>query len=158
MKLVAVDPGVSGAVAVFDGSVLTAVHDIERLDDDGQVDPSTLLRLFQGADMVVIERVHAVPRDRPSTAFKFGAAFGCACAIARVACFDVRLVSPQVWKPKVLGPNRGVDRKAQKKAAVDKVCSLGYRDLLIPPRGRVPSADRADSVCIGLYAIDMLLQ
>lgn len=53
---------------------------------------------MQGAQVMVIERVHAMPHDGGSAAFSFGEAFGCFQAMAALLNMEIVLVTPQAWK------------------------------------------------------------
>lgn len=107
MKFIGIDPGLHGAIAIYDGEKLV-VHDMpirkvtinkkkrSMLDMDELAD---LMREQDPNDLVTIEAVHAMPAQGVTSSFSFGVVFG---AIQQaVACNfhkPALLVTPQRWK------------------------------------------------------------
>ena len=102
MKLIAaVDPGYTGAVAFVDtDGVLCDCVDMPITGEKKRRHVSAVLfrnELFQhGADIVVIEDVHAMPAQGVSSSHKFGRAIG----VVEGASADLPTfwLTPQVWK------------------------------------------------------------
>lgn len=107
MKSIGIDPGLHGAIAIFDGEKLV-VHDmpIKKITINkrrrNMLDMPALAELMLDQDpndRVVIEAVHAMPAQGVTSSFSFGVVFGAiqqavACAFYKPAW----LVTPQRWK------------------------------------------------------------
>jgi crossover junction endodeoxyribonuclease RuvC len=106
---IGVDPGLGGALAVFNGDwQLLGTRDMPitaNLKGKGSVvDCFELVKLlvpFAGHDVtVVIEAVNSMPTDGAAAAFKFGKAAMAPEAIAVAFGFKIERVAPGVWKRK----------------------------------------------------------
>lgn len=99
-RILGIDPGMTGGIALLDTSSLAAVevHDMPTVHK--AVDPAALAALIRELrpDLAVVEEVGPQPRDGVIQAFSFGQSY----ATARVACLlldvPVHLVRPQAWK------------------------------------------------------------
>ena len=121
MKFIGIDPGVSGAIAVINGTV-TELFSWETADiptikvwKRNEVDPEGLLELLSlhthcpdlmidfGAQ-VSLERVHSMPGQGVASTFSFGKATGTIIGcLAGVGLWErTTLVTPQVWKKAML--------------------------------------------------------
>jgi crossover junction endodeoxyribonuclease RuvC len=119
VAIIGLDPGVSGAVAVIrnkdDDHPLT--FDMPRVAGKGHLDTDHLFELLSDMkqrfdpDQIVIENVHAAPRQGVSSAFKFGETLGVAKALASALRLDPVLVTPVTWKRQLglTGDQRGKD-------------------------------------------------
>lgn len=114
MKIVGVDPGASGALALIDvdgsSAVLLAVEDmpvgeikigktLKRRVSPGMV--SAVLEEWKaehGIDRAYIEQVNAMPRQGVSSTFAFGMAFGIALGALAGNQVETHLVTPAQWK------------------------------------------------------------
>jgi Holliday junction resolvasome RuvABC endonuclease subunit len=107
MKVLGIDPGVRGGLAVIelnDGAVpqLVAANDIPVVGVGAKerVDVLALRTWIQmhHPDRAVIERAQAMPKQGASSGFKYGRATGALEAV--LACCEVpfELVEPSVWK------------------------------------------------------------
>ena len=106
--IIGVDPGLSGGLAVVDGSVLEAVSPMPTtlwVDNKKQVVDGTALadlfsewRLWYGVHDMCIERVGARPNQGVTSMFNFGMSFGILYGVALAMGFDVTFVTPQQWK------------------------------------------------------------
>lgn len=121
-----IDPGLHGAIAIYDGAAKLVVHDMPiravtiNKKKRNQLDMRELADLMREQDpnaLVTIEAVHAMPAQGVTSSFSFGLVFG---AIQQaVACNFYRpalLVTPQRWKGRYnLSANKN---EARLKAAV----------------------------------------
>ena len=107
MVIIGVDPGQTGAIAAYDGAIITGLIDMPtmaRLHGSGrQVDPYTLateiLDLCAGRNAtVVIEAVSAMPGQGVSSMFRFGESVGVVLGVLGALQMPVRWVTPQRWK------------------------------------------------------------
>ena len=105
MIYIGIDPGFSGAWGIVDhhGRYVSCGD----MHNDGYRIQTRMVtaELRQGIDMqdcmVVVEQVHAMPKQGVSSTFKFGVAYGAALAIADRVTQSVILVTPAVWKRKM---------------------------------------------------------
>ena len=105
-----IDPGLQGAIAVFDEGEPISVDDLPTMRRAGrpggnQLDLPGLVEALRDIQVmgrpetcVYLEQVHAAPGQGVSAMFHFGEGYG---ALRGVLCclgYEVKLVSPRVWK------------------------------------------------------------
>jgi hypothetical protein len=102
--ILAIDPGISGAAAIYDdetGSI--DCYDMPLLD--GDVDPHTLTYLIRSRNpsptIAVIERVHPMPKEGVSSVWRFSAAYTTARVVVMLLQIPLILVSPATWKSRM---------------------------------------------------------
>jgi crossover junction endodeoxyribonuclease RuvC len=111
MVIIGVDCGQTGAIAAYDGTIITGLIDMPtmaRLHGKGQqVDPYTLATdildlcgCMRPGDTVtaVIEAVSAMPGQGVSSMFRFGESVGVVLGVLGALQMPVRWVTPQRWK------------------------------------------------------------
>lgn len=136
MEVVGVDPGLSGALASWNGESLyhIEVPTLKAASRGREVDWATLTfhvdLLFSQADHGFIERVMSRPGEGVSSAFKFGYVAGGLRAMLVTRGLPTTLVTPSKWK-KALGIG------AAKDAAVARATQLFpvYAPIFRGPRG-----------------------
>ena len=102
--VVGIDPGMSGGIAAYGWNSQRLIA-YSRMPT-WKIGPKTHVRARDvhdflqtvGADVVVIEQVHAMPRQGVTSTFTFGQAFGAVCAAADIWGCAVEFVTPAVWK------------------------------------------------------------
>lgn len=104
MNVLGIDPGLSGALAQWDGKTLVT-YQIPAIKSTGrgrEVEWGKLNDvwddLFFYADHVFLERVHSRPGEGVSSAFKFGLVYGGLRGMIAAKMLPITLVSPTVWK------------------------------------------------------------
>jgi hypothetical protein len=105
-------------------------------------------------ELVVIEAVHAMPKQGLASTFNFGRGVGILLGtLATLLPCPIIEVEPSVWKKSILGGKRGVGKLQQKQAAIRYV-QANYPDLnlLKSARSRKPHDGMADAVCLMDYA------
>ena len=150
MHIVAIDPGLSGAIAV-----LSPTGDLERLEDlpvirdgrlawiDGGSLQSFLIDALYGRPArAIVERVGAMPKQGIASAFNFGVGFGSVLAVLQARHLPIELVTPAVWK-RALG--LGTDKRA----------SLDKARLLYPTAdlGLAKHDGRAEALLLAHWAL-----
>ena len=121
MVIIGVDPGQTGAIAAYDGTIITGLIDMPtmaRLHGQGQqVDPYTLatdiLYLCGGRPATaVIEAVSAMPGQGVSSMFRFGESVGVVVGVLGALQVPMRWCSPSVWKRRagLLGKDKDAAR------------------------------------------------
>lgn len=98
--ILAIDPGLTGALALYfpDAPERVSVYDMPVVD--GEVNPAALAaRIRQYAPThAVIEQVGPMPRDGSKQAFRFGMAYGAARTAVAILEVPLTLVTPAAWK------------------------------------------------------------
>ena len=150
MKVMSIDPGLSGAMAVFDGDDLIAVVDMptHELSRNGkakrQVAASTLAGIFTQHEPqhVIVEKVSAMPGQGVTSMFSFGRSFGVIEGILAAFEIPATYVMPSVWT-KAIGKGLGKD------ASRARACELypSHQKSF----SRVKDDGRADAVLIGAW-------
>ncbi len=118
MIYVGIDPGATGAIS-FLAPVDAAWG--ERLDTkDGRAlfDALQAAKVEHGSVHVAVEKVHSMPRQGVASSFKFGMAYGAACAVVQALGFPLHLVTPQAWYKLALDQRTKPKAPREKKAAV----------------------------------------
>lgn len=157
MRIVAIDPGAKGAIAVFEDDTVTAIHDIplELLAEGSKrklpnVDVLRDLLDAINPEFVVIERVNAGPADGRASAGSFMLNFGT--IIGAAAGRQRRYVLPTAWKTYA-----GLVGRV--KSASVKKAHAKHPETADGMIGNQPNAtDRADAVLIGRFFIDRVIK
>lgn len=177
MPLVAgVDPGASGAVAVYD----TATRSVVSVEDmpfwyqavgkkqRKRIDPLALAELFEGlqvlgVDLVVMEAVGGRPRQGASAAFAFGYGVGLIYSCCMYNKLMIETVPPGKWKKflNVPGKAGGKDNAAKKEAhgsIINRANELfpHSRHLFSTQRGAY-RMDRAEAAMLAKFGGDFVL-
>ena len=150
MIVMAIDPGLSGALAVFDGDDLIAVVDMptHELTRNGkakrQIAAADLAGIFTQHDPrhVIVEKVSAMPGQGVTSMFSFGRSLGVIEGIVAAYDIPVTYVTPGVW-------TKGIGRGAGKDASRARACELypSHQKSF----ARVKDDGRADAVLIGAW-------
>lgn len=116
MRVLGVDPGATGAMAMLDTGLdgLVVVDMPFALINKRRVLNETvmadLLRLYQ-PDCAWVERVHSLPKQGVSSSFSFGMAYGMVRGALAALGVPTTLVTPQEWKRAFrLGPDKNEAR------------------------------------------------
>lgn len=152
MVIMGVDPGQTGAIAAYDGTIITGLIDMptmSRLHGSGrQVDPYTLateiLDLCGGRNATaVIEAVSAKTGQGVSSMFRFGESVGVVLGVLGALQMPIRWVTPGRWK-KAAGIV-GKDKDAARSLAIQLHPEVA--DMLTRKR----DVGRADSILIARF-------
>ena len=102
MVYLGIDPGFTGAWGLINhhGNYVGCgdmIHNEKWIDINSAYREISLIR--ENDDMmIVVEAVHAMPKQGVSSSFKFGIAYGQALSLAQRFLVDWELVVPRVWK------------------------------------------------------------
>jgi len=150
MIVMAIDPGLSGAIAVFIDDVLIDVVDMptHELTRNGkakrQVAAADLAGIFTQHDPrhVIVEKVSAMPGQGVTSMFSFGRSLGIIEGIIAAYDIPVTYVTPGVW-------TKGIGRGLGKDASRARACELypSHQQKF----ARVKDDGRADAVLIGAW-------
>lgn len=159
MKVVGIDPGNSGGMAVCeDGEVIGAIpmpsHKITPVKKTYTVVDFELVAKFLKAnnpDKVYIELVGARPGQGGVSMFNFGYSTGGLHGICAALGIPVETVRPQEWKKVCFGNKKGAGDKEDAIA----FCQLNCPDVSLLPtkRSKTPSDGIADAICISIYGM-----
>ena len=147
-----IDPGQTGAIAVYDGERIEAVLDMPtmpRLHGSGhQVDPYALatgfLELRAGRDAVaIIEAVSAMPGQGVSSTFRFGESVGVVLGVLGALQIPVRLAPPGKWKKAAGLLGKGKDAA--------RTLAIQLHPEIADRLTRKRDVGRADAVCIAVF-------
>lgn len=146
-----IDPGFSGAVAMYDGNDFTVLDMPVVPGSTGKTELAMrpLYDIFRTADcgqgVAWIERVSSRPKQGISSAFRFGEQFGALQMAVAARGLQSRFVTPAVWKSYFgLSSDKGVAR--------------GYAMKRFPALAdqlaRVRDDGRAEALLIALYGLE----
>ena len=150
MRLLAIDPGATGALAWFEDGVLIEVFNMPSIKyvdykkrNKKRLDFAELDRIFLkvSPEEVVIEKVSAMPGNGNVSMFNFGMNFGALQAFSATYSDKVTLVRPMEWKKHFDLVN------TEKKAATELAKSY---------TPKVTNSGKADAYLIGKYYLDTL--
>ena len=113
--IIAIDPGLTGAIALLDGDELH-VWDMPTRQDGkrAEVDGAALALIVGGLGTTdaTLERVGAMPQQGLASAFNFGDTYGCIRGVLEAYGYTITRVTPAVWKFQVgLPALKGVDNR-----------------------------------------------
>jgi len=121
MIILAIDPGITGALAFLDINALNRVAVFDMPVLDGDVNPHALrdhIQTFK-PDQAVIERAASRPKQGVASVWRFSAAYTTACVVVRMMNIPLTITTPSRWK-KAMNLQGGKDGKEQARTlAVD---------------------------------------
>ena len=108
MKIIGIDPGISGGVAVLENNKVLSLFDMpvmpEGKKNKRQLNSAQLVKLLKDniskneEISVVIEQVNAMPGQGVTSMFNFGQTFGAIKGICAALGLPVFFVRPSKWK------------------------------------------------------------
>ena len=109
MKIIGIDPGLSGAIAVLENNKVLNIFDIpvmtEGKKNKRQLNSALLVNLLkeninkeEEEVAVVVEQVNAMPGQGVTSMFNFGQTFGAIKGICAALEFPIYFVRPSKWK------------------------------------------------------------
>ena len=150
MIILAIDPGITGALAFYD----TATQDIDIIDMpilDGNVNPHEIreeIRTFL-PDVAIIEHVHPHPNEGVSSVWRFAAAFTTARVVVQLQKVPMILVSPAKWK-RALGIRGGaLGKEEARRKAIETFPAYAHRF------SRKKDHGRAEASLLAVYAASL---
>ena len=108
MKIIGIDPGLSGAIAVLENNKVLNVFEMpvmsEGKKNKRQLNSSLLVNLLKENVInneevaIVVEQVNAMPGQGVTSMFNFGQTFGAIKGICAALGFPIFFVRPSKWK------------------------------------------------------------
>lgn len=175
MRVCGVDPGHSGAVAVYDterpGEVLCIDFPTEDVEALGKVRkrvlPEQLSDLFRavhfwGVDLYAVEQVNGYGGQAGAASFVFGTAFGQVLGSVTMTGTPYTLVPPAVWKRKMgvtpIAKRMAAKTESQKKSNGKKASRMVATEVFPASASQwlryQYHADRAEAALVAKYAAD----
>lgn len=150
-RIIGIDPGVSGAVAILSARGVFAVHDMPtvtvgrkaRREVDAHSLAELLRPLADGA-VAIVERQSARPGQGVVSMFGLGRSLGAVLGVMAGLSIPVRMVAASVWKAALGVP---VD-KALARARASELLPAGAGDWR-----RVKDHGRAEAALLALYGM-----
>ena len=150
MRIISCDPGASGALSWFEDGVLINSFNMPKINKrlkngnkdnrKPEIDTVALAEIFTRVEpeVVIIEKVHSMPRQGVSSTFKFGYSFGLLVGMANMITENVVMVSPQEWK-------KTFDLIGTEKSEATQLAKIYNKSI--------KNSGQADSYLIGLWYI-----
>lgn len=163
MKILAADPGLTGALAAYNGEtgaiidtwpMPTYTREIGRAKARDLIDEEALwrlmgaARLLHGCDRFVIEKVGGIPGQSAAGAFTFGWGAAHLWAFARALGMKLERVEPSIWK-------RAMRCPASKSAARIRASEVFPGDSWRWPKSK--DDGHAEAALIAKYAAENLV-
>ena len=108
MKIIGIDPGLSGAIAVLNNSKIEEIFNMPVMADGKknkrQLNSAQLVKLIKGfiekgeETIVAVEQVNAMPGQGVTSMFNFGQTFGAIKGICAALELPIFFVRPAKWK------------------------------------------------------------
>ena len=108
MKIIGIDPGLSGAIAILENNKVLNIFDIpvmsEGKKNKRQLNSALMVNLLkeninkEEEVVVVVEQVNAMPGQGVTSMFNFGQTFGAIKGICAALDLPIFLVRPSKWK------------------------------------------------------------
>jgi len=149
-RVLGVDPGKSGALAVFDDGELTFVDDMPVVDK--QVSGALLADLIDeifhyhpDSRVAVVEVVHSMPKQGVASSFDFGRSYGVVLGVLAHARIRVEPAQPATWKKTM---HLSSDKELSRRRALERW--PGHTETFKLKK----HADRAEAALIALWWIE----
>ena len=108
MKIIGIDPGLSGAIAVLENNKVINIFDMPVMPDGKknkrQLNSAQLVKLLKDHILkndeiaIVVEQVNAMPGQGVTSMFNFGQTFGAIKGISATLKLPIFFVRPSKWK------------------------------------------------------------
>ena len=108
MRIIGIDPGLNGAIAVLQNNKVIEIHDVPVMTDGKknkrQLNSAQLVKLLKDSfqdeanTVVVVEQVNAMPGQGVTSMFNFGQTFGAIKGVCAALNLPIFFVRPSKWK------------------------------------------------------------
>lgn len=142
---VGIDPGKSGALSSV-GDINAAIK-MPLVGKDIDCRAIRDFLIMTKPELVIIEKVGAMPGQGVTSMFNFGKSYGIVIGIVDAMEIPYQLATPQEWKKAVLSGT-----KKDKNDAIEFTRRRYPEIPLIPPRCKNPHDGIADATCMAHYA------
>lgn len=150
MRTLGLDPGLDGALAVFDSlrREITGVYDmpVDKLPNGRrEIVEAKLANIIRAInpDHAFIELVHSMPKQGVASTFTFGTVYGCARGVLAALGVPTDRLPPQTWgrlvgltknstsiiRASALFPNQAAEFTRHDRADAALIAVAGYRSI-----------------------------
>ena len=108
MKIIGIDPGISGAIAILQNSKVLGIFDMpvmsEGKKNKRQINSAQLVNIIKenlkndDEVVVVVEQVNAMPGQGVTSMFNFGQTFGAIKGVCAALNLPIFFIRPSKWK------------------------------------------------------------
>lgn len=155
MIFIGIDPGKTGGIAALNDGNIIELHQMPLVNEEVSASLlSKILSNLSSKDRVftVIERVHSMPRDGHSGAFRFGVSYGTIRATVECLGLSYALVTPQSWQKAMhLGTRLQEDKKARSFEKVSQLWPQQIQQFFSSSRCKKPHSGMVESALIARY-------
>ena len=156
MRIIGIDPGLSGAIAILDGLKIFDMFDMpvmsEGKKNKNQLNSAQLVNIIKGHILsnddtfVIVEQVSAMPGQGVTSMFNFGQTFGAIKGICAAMNLPIFYVRPAKWKKHFELINASKD--ASRTKVIEMYPSISSRF------SRKKDVNKADAILIARYFRD----
>lgn len=147
MILGAIDPGLSGALAVLDEPAVVAVYDLPTMGLGKQrvLNGGELARMLCEArvDRVIIEHAQSMPGQGLGSTFRFGTSFGQVIGVVQSLGIPHEFVTASKWKREMA--LTGKDKEMSRRRAIERFPTL------TSGLERVKDHNRAEAILLAVW-------
>lgn len=155
MRILGIDPGLKGALALLEDGQMLGVEDIKSADS--RIDGGYLSNLMGRwkPDFCVCEAVTARPGQGVTSMFSFGYALGTIAGVLSALGIPFLLIRPQVWQSHFKLETTSKDSKAHKQEIANRAKKHFPEASLYGPKGALRDG-RSDALMIAQYGHEHL--
>lgn len=155
MRILGIDPGLNGALALIENGKLIELLDIEA--SDSRINAAHLAGLVQTwrPDFAVCEVVTARPGQGVTSMFTFGHGLGTITAVLATLSIPYLLIRPQAWQSYFCIKSTSKDKAEHKRLIADRAEALYPEAPLYGPKGGLKDG-RSDALLLAQYAYEHL--
>ena len=160
MRIIGIDPGLSGGIAVLDDSKIFDIYDMpimsEGKKNKNQLNSAQLVNIIKkniisnGDTFLIVEQVSAMPGQGVTSMFNFGQTFGSIKGICAALNLPIFFVRPAKWKKHFDLINSSKD--ASRTKVIEMYPSIS------PRLTKKKDVNKADAILIARYFRDCRAQ
>ena len=160
MKIIGIDPGLNGAIAVLENNKVKEIFDVpvmpEGKKNKRQLNSAQLVKMLKDISynkeetVVVVENVSAMPGQGVTSMFNFGQTFGAIKGICAALGLPIFFVRPAKWKKHFDLINSSKD--ASRTKVIEMYPSIS------PRLSKKKDVNKADAILIARYFRDCRAQ
>ena len=160
MRIIGIDPGLSGAIAILDEKKVVSIFDMpvmsEGKKNKRQLNSAQLVSIIKehknnNEEMaVVVEQVNAMPGQGVTSMFNFGQSFGAIKGVCAALNLPIYFVRPSKWKKHFELINSAKD--ASRTKVIEMYPSLSNQLT------RKKDVNKTDAILIARYYVETILR
>jgi|TARA_B110000211_G_scaffold203148_1_gene235747 crossover junction endodeoxyribonuclease RuvC len=153
MRIIGIDPGLSGGIAVLEDNKIKEIFDMPVMSDGKknkrQLNSALLAQLVKdnlrdsGDTVIIVEQVNAMPGQGVTSMFNFGQSFGAIKGICAALGLPIFFVRPAKWKKHFELINSSKD--ASRTKVIEMYPSIAEK------LSKKKDVNKSDAILIALY-------